>query len=94
MLDPDFLADPFHGKGVLVNATPDKRVWNWFDEENRRWVSCTVYRVDPILDQNAEDQVDNLNRKWGGGIMGVKSQAKTAKKMKIINAELKAREKL
>ena len=72
MLDPDFLADPFHGKGVLVNATPDKRVWNWFDEENRRWVSCTVYRVDPILDQNAEDQVDNLNRKWGDGAVAAR----------------------
>jgi|SaaInlV_125m_DNA_1040241.scaffolds.fasta_scaffold59832_1 large subunit ribosomal protein L7Ae len=40
------------------------------------------------------DRFAEANRKWGGGIMGVKSQAKTAKKMKIINAELKAREKL
>ena len=40
------------------------------------------------------DRFTESNRKWGGGIMGVKSQAKTAKKMKIINAELKAREKL
>jgi large subunit ribosomal protein L7Ae len=40
------------------------------------------------------DRFAESQRKWGGGIMGVKSQAKTAKKMKIINAELKAREKL
>merc|ERR1712216_386085 len=32
------------------------------------------------------DRFAEANRKWGGGIMGVKSQAKTAKKMKIINA--------
>ena len=40
------------------------------------------------------DRFAEANRKWGGGIMGVKSQAKTAKKMKAINAELRAREKL
>ena len=40
------------------------------------------------------DRFAESNRKWGGGIMGVKSQAKTAKKMKAINAELRAREKL
>ena len=40
------------------------------------------------------DRFTEANRKWGGGIMGVKSQAKTAKKMKAINAELRAREKL
>ena len=40
------------------------------------------------------DRFHEANRKWGGGIMGVKSQAKTAKKMKIINAEKLAREKL
>lgn len=40
------------------------------------------------------DRFTESNRKWGGGIMGVKSQAKTAKKMKAINAELRAREKL
>ena len=40
------------------------------------------------------DRFAESNRKWGGGIMGVKSQAKTAKKMKAINAELRAREKI
>ena len=48
-----------------------------------------------VPSRSTEDvRVAEANRKWGGGIMGVKSQAKTAKKMKIINAEIKAREKL
>ena len=46
------------------------------------------------IKRSYNDRFAEANRKWGGGIMGVKSQAKTAKKMKIINAELKAREKL
>jgi len=40
------------------------------------------------------DRFEAANRKWGGGIMGVKSQAKTKKKQRIIDAELRAREKV
>ena len=40
------------------------------------------------------DKFDKTMRTWGGGIMGVKSQAKTKKKQRIIDAELRAREKV
>lgn len=40
------------------------------------------------------DRFEASQRKWGGGIMGVKSQAKTKAKQRIINKELMAREKI
>ena len=40
------------------------------------------------------DRFEAAQRKWGGGIMGVKSQAKTKAKQRIINKELMAREKI
>ena len=40
------------------------------------------------------DRFTESQRKWGGGIMGVKSQAKTKAKQRLINKELAAREKL
>jgi len=38
------------------------------------------------------DRFAEAQRKWGGGIMGVKSQAKTRAKQKIIDKELRQRE--
>ena len=38
------------------------------------------------------DKFDKTMRTWGGGIMGVKSQAKTAARQRVIDKELKQRE--
>lgn len=68
MHDAEFWTDPFNGKGLLVDSSPDKRVWICQDEHDpKKTHVCTTYRVDPILDANAEDYADNLNAKWGDG---------------------------
>lgn len=70
--DVAFYEDPFNGAGTLVTDEPDRRVWMWWDAENSRFVQCVTYRVDPVLDANAEDQVDNLNRSWGDGAVAAR----------------------
>jgi hypothetical protein len=70
--DAAFYEDPFGGNGFLVTNEPHRRVWIWWDAENRRMVQCVTYRVDSVLDQNAEDQVNNLNKKWGDGAIAAR----------------------
>lgn len=73
MSDPAFWQDPFGGKGYLVSETAEKRVWLCQDEDDpSKTHQCIVYRVDPVLDANAEDQVDNLNKRWGDGAVAAR----------------------
>ena len=70
---------------------------------HKKAASCLAITTVEKADQKDLDQIcgnmmatfnDNhsLHRKWGGGIMGVKSQAKTAARQRVIDKELKQRE--
>jgi len=67
MDDPAFYEDPFGGDGFLVKAEPSRRVWVRWNDDAGRFEQCITYRVDPVLDANAENQADNLNKRWGDG---------------------------
>ena len=44
-----------------------------------------------MLQANFNDRGDDLRRQWGGGIMGVKSQAKTKARERVLAKELAQR---
>ena len=48
-----------------------KETWIRFDDEGRMTVR-TVMDVEGILNCNASDQVDNLNRPWGDGAVAAR----------------------
>lgn len=67
-MDPDFLADPFEGKGRLVSDPTrfDVRAWTYTDEKGVTHV-CHVYRVDPVLEANRAKYNESFGKRWGDG---------------------------
>ena len=53
-------------------------------KQKTRWSFLLVETIKASYNEKAKEH----QRKWGGGIMGVKSQAKTAKRLKKMSKEL------
>lgn len=63
---PEFYADPFGGKGILVGDSPTKREWVC-EVEPGKWAVMSTEWVDPLFEQNAALKSINRGKKWGDG---------------------------
>lgn len=63
---PEFFADPFGGRGMLVGDSPTKREWLCEVEPGKYQLATTTW-MDPLFEQNAALRSLNQGKKWGDG---------------------------
>lgn len=62
-----FWQDPFGSGGFLYSDEPLKRVWLKWDESQKKFQTCTITRVDPLLDENKRKLNESQGKRYGDG---------------------------